>query len=396
MRQQFFRLYFIITVSLIALVLAFGQLYNSFFTEQQPSIQLSVSELSRLAQNKHSTITELTQADLLLPEQLQHTFEQDGIISVIENEQTTLYLKTDSEVVLRISPIVLVEQDTNDWLAFFSFYTLLGILILVFIRPVFKDLSLLQTAAKRFSKKPQPIALDIKPSSSIAPLANTFVTMSERINRFIQLHGDLSRILSHEIRTPLTRMRFALSIADLDSEENTQIERDIEEIELRLEQYLTFARLEHQHHLFKQQPCHIAELIHTEVAKFSLYKELNFLPELQTHHVLCEPTFLGIAIQNLLINASKYAKQNIYITSTESDGEFQLSVYDDGPGLPINAGVLIEPFQQGENDKLASGYGLGLYIVHRIAAWHGGTVTLANHPKTGGAEITLSWPKSDR
>jgi len=298
--------------------------------------------------------------------------------------------------VLRIRPIVLVEQDTNDWWAFFSFYTLLGVLILVFIRPVFKDLSLLQTAAKRFSKKPQPIALDIKPSSSIAPLANTFVTMSERINRFIQLHGDLSRILSHEIRTPLTRMRFALSIADLDSEENTQIERDIEEIELRLEQYLTFARLEHQHHLFKQQPCHIAELIHTEVAKFSLYKELNFLPELQTHHVLCEPTFLGIAIQNLLINASKYAKQNIYITSTESDGEFQLSVYDDGPGLPINAGVLIEPFQQGENDKLASGYGLGLYIVHRIAAWHGGTVILANHPKTGGAEITLSWPKSDR
>jgi len=56
MRQQFFRLYFIITVSLIALVLAFGQLYNSFFTEQQPSIQLSVSELARLAQNKHSTI----------------------------------------------------------------------------------------------------------------------------------------------------------------------------------------------------------------------------------------------------------------------------------------------------------------------------------------------------
>jgi signal transduction histidine kinase len=191
-------------------------------------------------------------------------------------------------------------------------------------------------------------------------------------------------------------MRFALSIADLDSEENTQIERDIEEIELRLEQYLTFARLEHQHHLFKQQPCNITELIHTEVAKFSLYKELNFLPELQTQNVLCEPTFLGIAIQNLLINASKYAQQNIHITSTDSSSEYQISVYDDGPGLPINAGVLIEPFQQGENDKLASGYGLGLYIVHRIAAWHGGTVMLANHPQTGGAEITLSWPKNDK
>ena len=104
----------------------------------------------------------------------------------------------------KVGPISLISQAKTDWFAFFAFYFLLGVMILLFIRPVFRDLSLLQRAAHRFSKKPQRIELDIKPNSSIAPLASTFTDMSERINKFVQLHNDLSRIISHEIRTPLT------------------------------------------------------------------------------------------------------------------------------------------------------------------------------------------------
>ena len=100
--------------------------------------------------------------------------------------------------------------------------------------------------------------------------------MSERINKFVQLHNDLSRIISHEIRT-LTRMRFALSIADVEPEQSSQIERDIDEIELRLEQYLSFARLEHQQSVFNQDKVDLTKLINCEIAKFDLYKELNLL-----------------------------------------------------------------------------------------------------------------------
>ena len=105
---------------------------------------------------------------------------------------------------------------------------------------------------------------------------------------------------------------------------------------------------------------------------------------------------MAIAVQNLLINATKYAKNTIHISSKEQAGYYLISIADDGPGLPINADALIEPFKQGEGDKLASGYGLGLYIVHRIASWHGGKISLANCPQTGGAQITIHWPKSGR
>lgn len=396
MKQQFFKLYLIITVSLIALVLAFGQLYNEFFSEHSPSVQISVAELTQLAEQKDSRFSTLSQSEIALPDSLLTTFNQDGIISVIENNQQFIYLKGSNATIQKVGPISLISQTKKDWFAFFSFYFLLGTMILLFIRPVFRDLSLLQRAAYRFSKKPQPIKLDIKPNSSIAPLANTFIHMSERINKFVQLHSDLSRIISHEIRTPLTRMRFALSIADLDSLESSQIERDIDEIELRLEQYLSFARLEHQQSIFIQEKISLTKLINAEIAKFDLYKELEFIPTLEVDVASCEASFMAIAVQNLLINATKYAKHTIYISTEEQAGHYFISITDDGPGLPINADALIEPFKQGEGDKLASGYGLGLYIVHRIASWHSGSINLANSPQTGGAKITIRWPKSGR
>ncbi|MCO7249132.1 ATP-binding protein [Pseudoalteromonas sp. Ps84H-4] len=396
MKQQFFKLYLIITVSLIALVLAFGQLYNEFFSEHEPSIQLSVHELTQIAEHKDSRISTLNQNELVLPDSLQTTFENNGIISVVENNQQFVYLKGSNGTIQKVGPITLISQTKTDWFAFFAFYLLLGAMILVFIRPVFRDLSSLQRAAYQFSKKPQRIELDIKPNSSIAPLASTFTHMSERINKFVQLHNDLSRIISHEIRTPLTRMRFALSIADVEPEQSSQIERDIDEIELRLEQYLSFARLEHQQSVFNQDKVDLTKLINCEIAKFDLYKELQFIAKLKIDTAYCEASFMAIAVQNLLINATKYAKHTIQISSEEQAAHYSISITDDGPGLPINADALIEPFKQGEGDKLASGYGLGLYIVHRIASWHGGKISLANSSETGGARITIRWPKSGK
>ena len=144
MKQQFFKLYLIITVSLIALVLAFGQLYNEFFSEHSPSIQISVDELAQIAQDKDARIQSFNASELILPESLQIAFNKDGIISVTENGQQFIYLKSNNGSIQRIGPVELMTQSSTDWLAFFAFYSLLAAMILVLIRPVFRDLSLLQ------------------------------------------------------------------------------------------------------------------------------------------------------------------------------------------------------------------------------------------------------------
>jgi signal transduction histidine kinase len=395
MNRQFLKLYIVITISLIALVLAFGQLYNHLFSSPPLSVQLSVKELRLLIEHKEEKIEELNDSQLFLSGNLREKFENEGILTVTLEQQQYVYLKGDKQKNFRIGPINLTPTQTTNWLAFITFYLLLGGLILLFIRPVFRDLSILQNAAKRFSKKPEKFNLPIKPSSSIAPLAGTFTEMSERIENFIQLHSDLSRIISHEIRTPLTRMQFALSISNYNDEERDQLERDIEEIELRLEQYLSFARLEHQHSVFSQYTTNLNQLIETEVNKFDLYG-LNFILRNNLAMVNCEASFMAIAMQNLLINATKYAKSEIIVATSACDEFYTIHVIDDGSGLPNNARALIEPFQQGERDNLASGYGLGLYIVKQIISWHGGFISLDNSVETGGADIAIRWPKSDK
>lgn len=391
MTQQFLKLYAILTISLIFLVLVFGQLYNHFFTDHTQTVTLNVEQLHKLVANKQQTIKKMTTSELLLPHTIAAKFNQDGILHTYENSQQVIYLLGDEQTVYRIGPLKLYSPATTNWGVFIAFYFLLGTLILLFLRPVFRDLSLLQEAAINFSKRVKRINLTLKHNSSIAPLANSFNEMSERIERFVQLHNDLSRIISHEIRTPLTRMQFALSILDNDTDEHIQIEKDIKEIEQRLEQYLSFARLEHQHQALNFDDCDLAGLIEKEVDKFTLYTELNFRIDTQLTSCRCESTFMAIAMQNLLVNAIKYAHKNISINSYKLNNVNCISVIDDGPGLPINADALIEPFQQGKGDQLASGYGLGLYIVHRIALWHKGAIQLKN-AEDNGAEIIISWP----
>jgi len=396
MNQQFLKLYMIITVSLTALVLSFGQMYNYFFSAQTPSLQLSVNEFRKLIDEKDTRVKKVNASELILSPELQTNFENEGILSVTLESQSFVYLKGFNKQIYRVGPVELMRTPPTDWVVFMAFYLLLGGIILLFIRPVFRDLSLLQNAAKCFSKKPEKIILPIKSNSSIAPLAGTFTEMSERIESFILLHSDLSRIISHEIRTPLSRMRFALSISELEPDENSQIEHDIDEIEVRLEQYLSFARLEHQQTVFNQKKVNLASLINTEIHKFKLYTELEFKVDFQIIDAWCEHSFMAIAVQNLLINATKYAKHSIQIKTQKSNGIYTIYVTDDGPGLPLNANALIEPFKQGEGDVLASGYGLGLYIVDRIATWHGGKINLTNHTTSGGARISIQWPKNDK
>ena len=62
------------------------------------------------------------------------------------------------------------------------------------------------------------------------------------------------------------------------------------------------------------------------------------------------------------------------------DGDAVLEVADEGIGIPAEAQArLFEPFYRAGNvGPTASGFGLGLYIVHEIVQRHGGRVAVAS------------------
>lgn len=81
---------------------------------------------------------------------------------------------------------------------------------------------------------------------------------------------------------------------------------------------------------------------------------------------------------NLLSNAAKFAPEgsSIRIGGHRADGQVELWVEDEGPGVPpSSAGVIFERFQRGlGTEPEAPGLGLGLWIVKSILERHGGSI----------------------
>ena len=72
---------------------------------------------------------------------------------------------------------------------------------------------------------------------------------------------------------------------------------------------------------------------------------------------------------------------------TTRDGLFELTVQDDGPGLPESANLFVPFFT-----TKPGGTGIGLVLSRQIAEAHGGTLVLANRAGARGCEARLTLP----
>ncbi|HQT27536.1 MAG TPA: ATP-binding protein, partial [Burkholderiales bacterium] len=108
-----------------------------------------------------------------------------------------------------------------------------------------------------------------------------------------------------------------------------------------------------------------------------------------------KPQALKRAIVNLVENAIKYGKRAM-IFANEVEAGLEISVLDDGPGIPEDKlGLVTEPFYRLESSRCrdTGGSGLGLAIAKAIAEIHGGKLKLVNRPE-GGLSATICLPKS--
>jgi signal transduction histidine kinase len=96
---------------------------------------------------------------------------------------------------------------------------------------------------------------------------------------------------------------------------------------------------------------------------------------------------------NLLDNAVRAGSSNIWIQLDDSAAHVQLSISDDGPGIPPDVAELIfEPFYT--TRAIVQGMGLGLYLSRRIVEGCGGR--LQYRPRdVGGAEFLVELPSGE-
>jgi two-component system osmolarity sensor histidine kinase EnvZ len=217
--------------------------------------------------------------------------------------------------------------------------------------------------------------------------------MRNRIERQIETRTLMLSGVSHDLRTPLTRLKLGLSM--LDSDDREPMERDVEEMQGMIEEFLAFARGASAEQVEKVDPYALVERVVADAARGGAAVHLR-PPEGQGHgQVSLRPRAMRRAIENLISNAVRYGTR-AEVTVQLTDKSLRIRVSDDGPGIPPDRrDEAILPFARLEasrNQNRGSGVGLGLAIASDIARTHGGVLRLGTSEKLGGlqADIVLA------
>ncbi|MDQ3932568.1 MAG: PAS domain-containing sensor histidine kinase, partial [Actinomycetota bacterium] len=103
--------------------------------------------------------------------------------------------------------------------------------------------------------------------------------------------------------------------------------------------------------------------------------------------VEADPVAFRRILTNLLTNAVHNAPKGstVRVASRQRNGEVEISVADEGPGIPTDQlDLLFEEFYQGPSPQSSRrGFGLGLAIVRNYVQRHGGLVWVESTPGAG-------------
>jgi two-component system OmpR family sensor kinase len=91
-----------------------------------------------------------------------------------------------------------------------------------------------------------------------------------------------------------------------------------------------------------------------------------------------------MALRNLADNALKYSAGAVQVRARDMAGALAVEVIDTGRGiLPDDLPHVSEELYRGRNAHDVSGSGLGLAMVQRIIARHGGKLEIRSRPGQG-------------
>jgi signal transduction histidine kinase len=114
------------------------------------------------------------------------------------------------------------------------------------------------------------------------------------------------------------------------------------------------------------------------------------------------------AVTNLISNSIRFTPDGgrVAVHATERDGQVEIQVTDEGPGIPgdrlgqifDHGHSIADPIRHHSSEELefnSRGLGLGLGITRGVIEAHGGTISAGNRPE-GGSQFVIRIPPPDR
>jgi signal transduction histidine kinase len=235
----------------------------------------------------------------------------------------------------------------------------------------------------------------------VGRLARTMNAMLDRLERSAQKQRQFVSDASHELRSPLASIRTNLEVAlhnpqraDWPAVAQRALAEDVR-MEDTVSELLDLARLDEA-----EEPAPLDTLPEVDLDELVLDDTVQQrrvpidTARVSAGRVHGRREQLQRVVRNLLDNAARHAESMVAVGLVTDDHTVELTVDDDGPGIPADDRQRVfERFTRLDDGRArdAGGLGLGLSMVRAIAEHHGGTVEIEDAP-LGGARLRVRLP----
>ena len=234
-----------------------------------------------------------------------------------------------------------------------------------------------------------------------------------RLYRDIQ-EGDRRKteflaMLAHELRNPLAPIRNAVQVMRLAGPDlpdlnwaRDVLERQVQQLVRLVDDLLDVSRITRGKIRLQAEPVDARAVVERAVETSRPLIEgrrHEFTASLPPEPlwVKADPARLAQVLANLLNNAAKYTEEGgrVWLAAAREGAEVVFRVRDSGVGIPPEMlGHIFDPFTQVERslDRSQGGLGIGLTLVHRLVAMHGGKVEAHSDGHGKGSEFVVRLP----
>ena len=241
--------------------------------------------------------------------------------------------------------------------------------------------------------------------NELSPVLETLNQLFERLNAAFSREKRFASDAAHELRTPLSvlkinahNLRLELSKNSTSNTNMQYLQEGIERMSHVVEQILLLNRTNPEQYQGQFKPIHTASLCQTVIA--SLFPQIEAKKQEieligQGANIQGDEFSLGILLQNLISNASKYSPEEslIRVVLKTVNNQVIIQVEDSGPGIDKSEYQRVfERFYRIGGDRHASntpGCGLGLAISKHIAELHNASLQLSRSEPLSGLSVEL-------
>lgn len=247
--------------------------------------------------------------------------------------------------------------------------------------------------------------IDVPPTrDEIHHLAVTMNDLLARIHRAVSTQRRFVADAAHELRNPLAALQARIEVnqrlADPDAWRRTapDLAGDTARLAVLVEDLLALARLDESPRPRHAVAVDLDEIVHAEAARLRRQDRVRVhTTAVSPALVHGDPALLTRVVANLLANAVRHADASVHVTLRGDPHGVELTVTDDGPGIPpAERERVFGRFYRLDEARArdSGGSGLGLAIVREAVRAHGGSVAVADTATGATLLVRLPPPKT--